>query len=170
MKKIISMVLAFVMVLGCVFALTSCFGEEPELDFAVAKANLEKAGYEVRINDDPYMINEVKSLSASYESEDKYYELDIVEYKDTKSAKLALEAQELQVKQGIEALELEIEMLEHAMEEYPNDYSSDEIKEMQDDIKDYQEELAEIEDNWVAGRSGTIVWYGHLAAVEASKN
>ena len=46
MKRILSAVLACVLLLGCVFALASC-GATPNEDPAEAKAALEAAGYEV---------------------------------------------------------------------------------------------------------------------------
>ena len=51
MKKILSAVLACVLLLGCVFALASCGAAKPNANAADAKAALEAAGYEVEMYD-----------------------------------------------------------------------------------------------------------------------
>ena len=54
MKKIISLVLVCVMLVGCMFALSSCGA--PNSDPAKAKAALEEAGYIADITDDPIEV------------------------------------------------------------------------------------------------------------------
>ena len=49
MKKIVSTVLICVLLLGCIFTLTSCFG--PNSDPEKAKASLEEVGYSVTLTD-----------------------------------------------------------------------------------------------------------------------
>ena len=79
------------MAVGCMLAVTSC-GAEPELDFAVAEANLKLAGYSVnsRVFEDD--VERVKTLSASKEISDDFKEqIVITEYADATLAKLAIE-------------------------------------------------------------------------------
>jgi hypothetical protein len=162
MKKIISLLLVLVLSIGCTLALTSC--GSPELDFNVAKANLEAAGYDVEVNEDNYSVNMVKRLTAEKDDD----EILICEFKDSGSADLALEEYEIMIKQAVEALELEIEIIEHLLEDYADDYKSDEINEMEDELKELKEQLAEY-DTISLGSSGCFMWYGTKAAVEATK-
>ena len=161
MKKIISLLLVLVFSIGCTLALTSC--GSPELDFNVAKANLEAAGYDVEVNEVNYSVNMVKKLTAEKDDD----QIIICEFKDSKSADLALEEYEIQRKQGVEAIELQIEIMEHILEDYADDYKSDEINELEDELKDLKEELA-VYETLSLGSSGCFMWYGTKAAVEAS--
>ena len=54
MKKIISLVIVCVMLLGCTLVLSSCGG--PNSDPAAAKAALDEAGYAADITDDPISL------------------------------------------------------------------------------------------------------------------
>lgn len=161
MKKIISMLLVLVMAISCTLVLTSC--SEPELDFNVAKTNLEAAGYTVSIKEVD-SFNTVKRLEA--EKEDLH--LEMYEYKDTGSAKLALEDYEIQIQQGIDNIELMIESLEHILDAYSDTMKSGMIDRYNDQLKEYRAEL-EVAESISCGRSGNIVWMGSKAAVEASK-
>ena len=162
MKKIISLLLVLVLSIGCTLALTSC--GSPELDFNVAKANLEAAGYDVEFDEVSYSFNMIKRLSAEKDDD----QIIICEFKDSKSADLALEEYEIQLKQGVEAIELQIEIMEHILEDYADDYKSDEIDEFEDELKELKEQLA-IYETLSLGSSGCFMWYGTKAAVEASK-
>ena len=162
MKKIISLLLVLVLSIGCTLALTSC--GSPELDFNVAKANLEAAGYDVEFDEVKNSVNMVKRLSAEKDDD----QIMICEFKDSGSADLALEEYEIMIKQGVEALELQIEIMEHILEDYADDYKSDEIDEFEDELKELKEQLA-VYETISLGSSGCFMWYGTKAAVEASK-
>lgn len=168
MKKIISLLLALVMAVGCMLAVTSC-GAEPELDFAVAEANLKLAGYSVnsRVFEDD--VERVKTLSASKEISDDVKEtIVITEYADATLAKLALEQQELGFEMEKKAIELYVEYYEHLIDEYASSYSAEKLADMKEKLNDYKVDL-EMAENYVFGRSGNIVYYGTKAAIEATK-
>ncbi len=167
MKKIISLLLALVMAVGCMLAVTSC-GAEPELDFVVAEANLKLAGYSVnsRVFEDD--VERVKTLSASKEINDIEDTIVITEYTDSTLAKLALEKQELSFEMEKQAIELYIEYYEHLIDEYASSYSAEKLADLKEKLNDYKVNL-EMAENYVIGRSGNIVYYGTKAAIEATK-
>lgn len=181
MKKIISLVLALVMALGCTLALTSC-GDEPELDFNVAKTNLEAKGYNVQITDNEDILGETfvgaKKMLMAYEVMDGLsdvidpdsYEpsLIIIEFDLDETAELYLELIEAESKREKEYSEFEIEKYEHILEEYSGVLKSDEIDRYNDKIKDLKEELAELE-TMTYGCSGSFVWSGYKTAAAASR-
>lgn len=165
MKKIISVLLALVLTLGCALALTSC-GEEPELDFDTAAKMLKASGYTVSINDGSFPdISEV--LHAKDNTSE--FELYIYRFNDESLAKSACSSFEDQVEREIEEKELEIKMLEHAINNYANDYSSAEIREMRSEIDELREEISYLEDEAVVGRSGSYIWVGSRSMVAATK-
>ena len=78
MKKIISLVIVCVMLLGCTLVLSSCGG--PNSDPAAAKAALDEAGYAADITDDPISLafygaigikSVVSGMKAAEDDEDK---------------------------------------------------------------------------------------------------
>ena len=164
MKKLLSVLLALMMIIGTL-ALVSC-GPKPELDIDAAAKALEKADYDVDVDDEFSNPSIEKRLSA--ESEDGKDYIYIVVYKDTKSAKLAYEDQKMSLDQYKEEIKLKIETYEHLIDEYESDLKSDEINSYKDKIKDYEKTLEEM-DEYVIGRSGKTIWYGTEKAVEATK-
>lgn len=168
MKKIFSLILVLVMATSCLLALTSC-GDEPELDLTIAEANLTVNGYSVNIYDEDLSVNVARYLYAGKEITDDVREyLYIYEYKDSKSAELALEMRELEWEEEKEAEEYMIEWLEYCLENFASELDADDIANYNKRIANYRLEIAEIEE-LVCGRSGNIFWYGTKAAVEASK-
>lgn len=168
MKKIVSLILALVMALGCTLALTSC-GDSPELDFNKAKLNLEALDYFVTVYENEDVLREEyiganKALYAKKDDEKLY----IAEFENSSSAKLYVEKYELELERKIEYAELEIEYYEHLLDEYAGQLDSEDIDDYNDEIKELKKDLEEYE-NEVVGRSGNIAWYGTKAAVEASR-
>ena len=66
-------------------------------------------------------------------------------------------------------MELYIESLEHQLKKYEDDLDSDEINEIEDEIKELNKALEKVEDEYVIGRSGKTVWAGTKDAIEDSK-
>lgn len=170
MKKIFSLLLAVVMIVGCMLAVTSC-GAEPELEFTIAEANLKLAGYSVQTAYTPEQAKDfglgiVKGISARNSDTEDF--LQIAEFDSSSTAKLYVEQYEIQIEQKIAKYELKIEYYEYMLEEYGSQLSSSELQQYNESLANYRKNLANYETR-VVGRSGNIAWYGTEAAVEASK-
>ena len=193
MKKIISMILALVMIVGGMFALTSC-GSDPELDFAALRAAFEKANDNIcKVNsynpENPktssnialYKIEEVTNpsdpslekymlITRSNPDDSAYYEfLYVYVYKDSSSAKVKLEEIERQREADRERLEAEIEICKHfTAEEYEAKITADQRNMYKNNLTKYESDLIYI-DYTSCGRDGNIVWYGTEVAITQSK-
>ena len=178
MKKILAKLLAAALVVVMVLTLVAC-GAKPELDFDDAAENLEDNGYTVNYTDEDLDVPYAKRLYA-YDDDNS---LVIIEFQDTKSAKLYYENIKMEydweideLKLELEALELEKETYEHIIEEYDRDLSNDEIDDyeeeiddIEDDIKEIEKEIKKMKEDYSFGRSGKIVWAGSVDAIEDSK-
>ena len=118
MKRILSAVLACVLLLGCVFALASC-GATPNEDPAEAKAALEAAGYEVMLYDTPEYLQYIAAISglkafvsAFIEEDDEITEAVNIYYltddADVDKAYEAIEAMFNEAKEDVPDLKLEM--------------------------------------------------------------
>ena len=166
MKKILSMLLALVMAVGCVFALVSC-GDEPELDIDTAAVTLEAADYDVTVNVKPSGAGLVKVLSASSKDEEDF--LFIWECDSEETAKLMLRQYEVMYQNAIAELKMELENAEEMISEFEEELSADMKEYYNGVIVDNTAELEKLENSIIYGKSGTKVWLGTVAAVEASK-
>lgn len=178
MKKILAKLLAAALVVVMVLTLVAC-GAKPELDLEDAAENLEDNGYTVHYTDEDLDVPYAKRLSA-YDDDNT---LVIIEFQDTKSAKLYYESIKMEydceideLKLELEGLELEKELYEHIIEEYDRDLSNDEIDDyeeeiddIEDDIKEIEKEIEKMKEDYSFGRSGKIVWAGTVDAIEDSK-
>ena len=172
MKKILSLVLALMMLVGGVLALTSCDKTvKPNLDLEKAKTKLEEAEYdEVTLVDkkeslEPGVAKYLRAYKDGGEDTDDQY-IYIVEYKDKKLAKLYYEETKAQLEYQIEALKAEIEIMEMTLELYESEMDSKDIDELKDEIKDCKKELTDYEENYTIGIDGCFVWYGTIKAAE----
>ena len=167
MKRILSLSLAFVMIFACIFSLSSCFGPKPELDIGKAEDNLEDEDYTVNVVDDEDLLapGQVERLSA-YNGDDS---IAIIEFENTKTAKLYYKQLKLERDQEIEEIKLEIKYMEHILDEYSKDLDSEDEDDYKDRLKDLRKELEEADEEVLFGRSGKIVWYGTKDAVEDSQ-
>ena len=173
MKKILSLVLALMMLVGGVLALSSCGKVKPNLNFDEAKTKLEAAGYEVSIVDkkeslDPGEAKYFRAYKTGDENTDSQY-LYITEYKDKKLAKMYYEEMVTELENSIAAMKAQIEIYERTLKLYQDELDSDTINEINDEIKELNEELVDYEENYTYGISGTVVWYGTVKAAEATK-
>jgi protein subunit release factor A len=148
MKKMFTKLLAGVMTVGCVCAMASCGAN---IDFDKAEDNLEDNDYLVEVVKDPEFMGieglVEKSLMAVSEDDVKDY-IVIYEAVNAKTAKLYYNVQKNEIKAEIAALEDQIKLYEHILEEYSSELESemedgmeDEIEEMQDEIEDLEEQL-----------------------------
>ena len=169
MKKIISALLVFVMLVASVFALTSC--SKPELNFDKAKANLEAAGYSVTITDDRAelmddYVGAVKALKA-YKSSDE--QVIIITFDSSKTAKLYIKEYEMEFDREIEYAEFQIRYYEHMLKTYADELDADDKEDYEEEIDELKKDIEEAKAERVIGRSGKTVWYGTKVACDASK-
>ena len=141
MKKIISLMLVFILLLGCVCAITSCGKDKddekeeevtPNKDYKKAAEALEEAGYTVSaydVDDLPYM-------------EEEGYEATISAMKDDDAISIA-----------------------YCVDSKTANAMYDEAKEQ---LKAMNESAPEGV-KYVAGKSGNMVWMGTKAAIKAAK-
>ena len=184
MKKFIVMLLAVAMVLSCTLVLASCGnqGPKPELNIEDAAENLEDADYTVMFTDDEddlYPWIEAQLYATNDDDEGIY----ITVYKDSTSAKLALEDVKVEfnaeidsINEKIDAKERKIKQYENILKKYEDDLEDEEIEELEDTIDDLndeidelKDELKEIKEEACFGRSGKTVWYGTKTAAKDSK-
>ena len=173
MKKILSTVLAVVLIVGCIFTLASCSpksqGEKPELDLKKAAENLEDEDYTVTHVDDKDSLEVFIEETLYAYDEGHKNSITIVVFKDSKSAKFYYEDYVNGMQSEIEEIEAEIEFYEHILKEYESKLDSDEIDEIEDEIKKYKEELEERTEDFCYGIDDCTVWYGSADAVKDSK-
>ena len=119
MKKIISLVIVCVMLLGCTLVLSSCGG--PNSDPAKAKAALDEAGYIADITDNPIELafygaigikSVVSGMKVAEDDEDKLVDAVSIFYlkddADVDKAYETLEALYNEAKEEYEDLDMEI--------------------------------------------------------------
>jgi len=169
MKKILTVLLAMAMLLGCVAMFASCGnqGPKPKLNLEDAADALEDEDYSVHYEDDEDNLGAgvVESLSA-YKDDDGLY---ITKYASSATAKLYFEKFKFQYEMQIKSIKLQIKEKEHLLKKYEDDLDNDDIDDLEDDIKDLEKELEELEDEACFGRSGKYVWYGTKDAIKDSK-
>ena len=177
MKNIMIKVIPLLLALGCVLSLSACgmFGGgssthfsdvKPELDFDDAADNLEDNDYDVEVDDadkDDYGVKQYL-----YATDGDGNTLHMVEYEDSKLAKLAYEEKLAYYEAQAKATEAQIELLEYQLKEYEDDMKKSEVNELEDRIEYYEDELEELED-FTIGVSGKVVWSGTVEAAKASK-
>ncbi len=165
MKKLLSLILAGALLVGAMFALTSCFGPKPELDLEKAEENLEDADYSVQFDDD-YDKDDVYAATL-YASDDDDNYLRIMEFNNVKFAKLYEKQLKLEADYALEEAKLQIKAMKLQLKEYGDDLDDDEIEYMEEQIEKLEEEIDEYD--YVVGRKGKVVWEGTKEAIKASK-
>ena len=161
MKKL----LALILIIGCVFAMTSCYllGPRPEKDLKKAKENLEAADYNVSYTTEAG-DDIVARLSA--QSEDGEDTIIIIEFANKKAANLYYRERKLEIEHEIDDLKLQIDKLKYEMKNSDND-GENLIGEIA--LEKLQEELSKLRKEIVLGKSGKVVWYGTKNGAKASK-
>ena len=160
----------FIVLVFCILALTlvSCAGT-PELDFEVAKENLERDDYNVTITDDIEKLekNVVKEIHAVNSTGE--YILHITEYKDIISAIIAYETLRIQYNNEMRILNIGLAEAKYFQSAYKSEMNTSEYEEYTKIIREYEEEIEDLKETVAYGISGTKVWYGTSSAVESSK-
>lgn len=180
MKKTLRSIIALMILLCTVFAISSCVAQPPK-DLEKAADNLEDADYNVSYSDDEdeLSVGIVERLYAS--DEDNF--LMVIVFDNAKTAKLYYNNTKLSLNQQIEEIKSEIEYnksqikyYEHILKQYDDDLSNSEadryeeyIDEYEEEIEDMMEELEELKKEYVLGISGKTVWYGTKQAIKDAK-
>lgn len=169
MKKILSLSLALLLLFGCVLTLASCGGKDPipKLDLKDAAENLEEEGYRVYYYEDEDELDVGEKERFSAYSDDDY--ISMIEYESEEFAEIEYKYLKKEQKDYIAYLKKEIKILENLLEELENNITSEELDELVGSLQYSKQELKRIEEEYVFGRDGTIVWYGSRHAVEAAK-
>ena len=165
MKRLLTILLALLMLVSSVFVLSSC-AQKPKLNLEKAEEALKDNDYYVSYDDDSSSTGVAEALYA-YKDDHK---LVIMKFEKSSTAKIAYEQLKMEYEHEIESMEMEIKAAKHTLKTYEDDMKSDEIKALEDEIKDLEKELEETKEDYVFGRSGKYVWYGDAKAIEDSKD
>ena len=167
MKKILSTLLALVMLVTCFMALSACAPRPYLKDLEEAAENLEDADYFATYTDDEdYLgVGEVERLTASDDDDNMLY---VVVYASNKLANLSYEELKASLEAEKESTKREIERIKHILKKFDDELESAEIEKYEDDLEELEEELEEYK-NFVIGKSGKTVWYGTKDAIKDSK-
>ncbi len=174
MKKVLSLVMAAVLLVGAVFAFSSCTAR-PEMDLEKAKENLEKEGYSVTYysgEDEALDVGEAEYLRAykAAESEDEDSKsLTVIVFESNAVAKAYYESEKAQGEAELESLKAYIKVLKAQLKAGEDDMTEEEIAKIEEEIEEMEEDIKEYKENYVLGRSGKTVWYGDKDAVDASR-
>ena len=167
MKKTLSLLLALLMLAGCVFALSACGKEKPELDLDDAEKNLKDAGYTVyRTDNEDYLDYGEEDHLYAYNDDDDM--LEIIEYESRALAKIAYKHLKGTYEDSIATVKNEISHMEDLLEELEDELTSEEIQEMKDAIDEAKEQL-ELLEEYQCGRDGVFVWMGTRRAIKDSQ-
>ena len=164
MKKII---LTVFLILAMVLGFASC-AAKPELDLKDAEKNLKGEDYEVEIEDEDDLDVGIEEALEAYSEDGEDY-IVIIRFENKKYAKLNYEMMKQEQDAKIDAIELEIKQIEYMLKHYDDDLDSDDIDYYEDKIKELNKELEDIQENYVCGIKGKVVWIGTPKAVEDSK-
>ena len=163
MKKLLSILLTVVVFCGISITFCSCGNITPELNFEKARKNLKDNGYVVELDNaisagDGWLKYAFENtLYAAEENGDNW--IQIIEFKNVKVAKLFCE-----ITDGV-LCQKEINFMEYILEKYGDDMKSAERDELDDEIKEYKEELAE--ERYY--RKGKYVWCGTDSGINDTK-
>ncbi len=161
MKKILTVLLACVSLLICVFMGVGCSSVKPQLDLRDAAEALEENGYDVDIEDDMdygyYDVIIEGYLEAEEEDGDEWIE--IYEFESASIAKAYYKKLKQEYEAYIDRIKAEIRFLKKILKMYDDELKSGEIDDIEDELKEMEEYLEEQEEEWEAsGYSGKYVW------------
>ena len=168
MKKIICGFITLVITVTLILSLSSCVGI-PELDFRMAEISLDRTNYSVDYETDVDDL-EAGYLSAFYA--EKYSTGDylvMVEFETTKLAKLYYQSIKMENEAAINSKKQEIKIIEYKLNKFDKELTRDERNDLNDDLRELYNDLADLEDGYSYGINGKIVWYGTTRAIEDSK-
>lgn len=156
MKKLFMKLLAGLMALGCVCLMVAC---SPKLNIDRAEETLREKGYRVEVvhNAEFYHVGGLLEKVVYAERDDT--NISIMQFSDRKTAKLVYNSEREALEIEIETMESYIKFYEHILDEYEGKLLSDQIDEIEDEIKEYQQQKEELEEALkCVGRNGIYVW------------
>ena len=177
MKKFITAIICVLIAIICALPMVGCSDVKPETDLAVAKANLEEAGYEVMHKvvtdlDDLVEFAGVKEVIYG----DKFDEdgniisnIGIYVFEDEKLAKTYLKEYEVCYEKLVISDKSVVEFYDMFLEKYKDDMSPAKKAELEEERAEYNHYIS-LYENAIVGRSGKIVWAGDIDAINATKN
>ena len=157
MKRII----AFVMVLACIFALTSCMGSAIKYDHQVAKSKLEKCGYTIKDYEPDYETGVVGYIHAENSDGEEIY---LMYFSNVTIARSAYKYVKKMHAANMAELQLEMKMLDYSINEN-GDIDTDAKGEYYKDYLEIEEEL-DVYKQYKCGIYSNLVWYGTKKAIE----
>ena len=168
MKKFVSSLLVFAMLLCSVCALSACSAsitDTPPLDLRTIEKNLKNQNYSVYYDNDAqdYAVEESLSAYAGYDTF-----LHIYKFEKITTAKYYYDYLKLEIDQEIQCLETELKLQKHLLSTYKDQMKHNEIEEIEDEIKDLEKEIDEYKNEYVVGWFGNYVWYGSPNAIDDS--
>ena len=157
MKRII----AFVMVLACIFALTSCMGSAIKYDHQVAKSKLEKCGYTIKDYEPDYETGVVGYIHAENSDGEEIY---LMYFSNVTIARSAYKYVKKMHAANMAELQLEMKMLDYSINEN-GDIDTDAKGEYYKDYLEVEKEL-DMYKQYECGIYSNLVWYGTKKAIE----
>lgn len=162
MKKFLSVLLACISFVMCIFLGTAC-SEKPNLDIREAADNLRARDYVVEIdyNQDYLGIKNVieTMLYAEREGSDSTSYVYIVQLESSKAAKYQYEYMKSDAEWKIEKYETSLEYAENILKLYQDDLRSETVKAYEDAIQEYKQNIKEYQQELdCIGYSGKYLW------------
>lgn len=159
MKRILLVALAVL----SVFMLASC-AAKPQLNLEEAEKNLKKDGYTVFLTESD--MTHVENVLTAMNGEET---LTITEFEKEATAKLYCNTLETKRDNEIAELKAEIKYYKHLLKEYKDELGTVTTKAYEEKVDTLEEEIKQIKNEQVIGRSGAYVWVGTKKAIRATK-
>lgn len=167
MKKILTIFLACLSLLMCVFMGAGCSSVKPQLDLKDAAEALEENGYDVELENyhgydfedyfGYYSMVVDKSLWAEDEDGDEW--ISIYEFESVSMAKSYYKKYKQECEAYIAEQKAELKFMKKILKEYEDDMKSSEIDNLEDKIKEQEEKLEREKERLKAsGCSGKFFW------------
>ena len=173
MKKLWKTLLSCLLMIVAVLSICCCSSKE-NLNIDKAKNSLEKANYDVEFisNPDPYDID-ISFTNAI----DKYLfaegihgeEICMILFDSEGMAKKYYKTLSLEIEYEISSIKADIKAYEYYLKHYKNKIKSDERNDIEDYINESRKELEDFKEEYAFGRSGKLVWFGNVDAINDAK-
>lgn len=157
MKRII----AFVMVLVCIFALASCSFATIKYDHQIAKSKLEKCGYSIRDYEPDYETGIIGYIHAENSDGEEIY---LIYFSNATIARSAYKYVKKVHSANVAELQMEMKMLDYSIHE-DSDIDTNEKGEYYKEYLEAEEDLKEYK-QYKCGIYSNLVWYGTKKAIE----
>ncbi len=182
MKKIFKSLIAMMLLICMVLAISSCGIVSVPRDLEEAAENLEDEDYRAYYSDDEDELTPgMTERLYAYGEDDEM--IGVFVFKTAKAANLYYKQLKMsrdheieRMKNEIEELEHQIKLIEYSLKKFDDDLDNDqiddyeeEIEELEDEIKELKKELKEMKKDYVIGHFGKRVWFGSKDAFKDAK-